>query len=266
MAEAVNEPREPSAARERRRRHRRGFVIAYILLATALAVAAVAFVSLLARPEPEPPPQRPLFGQFRPTAGGLDGANQIASFVGDRYRLPSGKQMVLIVAGRLEIQDTPIPAIAIQEAGGTDGDETQVLPADNTLVYSLCGSGKACAIAEGKPTAARGLVVRREALELALYTFAYLDEFDSVAAFLPPPRGQDVPRLVFFRRNDLEGALDADVRAGLIEGHAPLPGDITSVEGLAIDELVMPRLFSFTFQQLQDGRPILVLQPLASGG
>jgi hypothetical protein len=265
MAEALNEAPATAAAPERRSRYRGRFLIAYALLGIALAVAVVVFLALMTRPEPEPPAPRPQFGQFRPSGDGLQGANEIASFVADRYRLPSGKQMVLVVAGPLEIQETRIPAIAIQDAG-EGGDETQILPADNTLVYSLCGLGKDCAIAEGKPSEARGRLVRREALELALYTFAYLDQFDSVAAFLPPPRGQNVPRVVFFRRGDLEGSLDQEFRANLVEGHAPLPADITGIEGIEIDRLVVPRLFSFAFQQLQDGRPILVLEPLASEG
>jgi hypothetical protein len=262
MAEALNELPVVPAAPDRRRRHRGRFIVAYALLAVALVVAAVAFASLLTRPEPKPAPPRPQFGQFRPTTSGLEAANQIAEFVAPRYRLPSGKQMVAVAAGPLSVQETPIPAIAIQEdAQGSDGD-VQVVPAENAVVYSLCGLGKDCSIPEGKPSRVRSRLVRREAIELALYTFAYVDGADSTLAFLPPPKGETASYLVYFRREDLD--LDVRVKAAFVEARPPPPGQMTRAEATAIDALTIPRTFKFAFRQLQDGRPILVLEPLES--
>ena len=263
MAEGVERlaaPASPSPAR--RRRFGRRFVLAYALLGVALALAAVAFASLLTRPEPKAAPPRPQFGQFRPTIGGLEGATQIAEFVAPRYRLPSGKQIVAVAAGPLSVQETAIPAIAIQDnAQGGDGD-IEIVPAENAIVYSLCGLGKDCSIPEGTPSRARSRLVRREAIELALYTFAYLDRADSALAFLPPPKGKTAPYLVYFRRQDL--ALDERVKAAFVEGRPPSPAQMTRAEATAIDTLTIPRVFKFAFRQLQDGRPILVLQPLES--
>jgi hypothetical protein len=41
---------------------------------------------------------------------------------------------------------------------------------DDTAVFLLCGATKSCKISEGNATVARGTVLRREALELAMYT------------------------------------------------------------------------------------------------
>src|SRR5581483_10408740 len=52
------------------------------------------------------------------------------------------------------------------------------------------GRGSHCSIASGEATPTRGRLVRREALEVALYTFKFAPSIDSVAAFMPPAPGQ----------------------------------------------------------------------------
>ncbi len=44
-----------------------------------------------------------------------------------------------------------------------------------------------CSIKEGKPSNERGLLVTREALELALYTFRYVSGVERVIVTMPPP-------------------------------------------------------------------------------
>src|SRR6202012_5579499 len=64
----------------------------------------------------------------------------------------------------------------------------------NTIAYNLCGiGGKNCAIGVGKPSTNRLLLLRREALELALYTFKYISGTDNVVAILPPGHTQTSP-------------------------------------------------------------------------
>ena len=57
-------------------------------------------------------------------------------------------------------------------------------------MFSLCGLGQSCAIATGKASVERGTLVRREILELALYTFKYVGGVNHVIAFMPPARGK----------------------------------------------------------------------------
>ena len=83
----------------------------------------------------------------------------------------------------------PIHYVALR---GPKGVIDQVDPVDpsNAISYSLCGGGSSCAIATGTPSVARGTLVRREILELALYTFKYVGGIKNVIAFMPPPAGQ----------------------------------------------------------------------------
>ena len=63
----------------------------------------------------------------------------------------------------------------------------------------MCGLGGACAI-KGKASTTRFMLVRREALELALYTFKYDGDVDSVVV-LPPTKTDDTVALLFRREH-----------------------------------------------------------------
>src|SRR5207248_11203222 len=66
----------------------------------------------------------------------------------------------------------------------------------NTIAYNLCGiGGKACAIGVGTPSTERLLLLRREALELALYTFKYIHGTQNVVAILPPGKSAQTSAL-----------------------------------------------------------------------
>ena len=88
----------------------------------------------------------------------------------------------------------------------------------NSVMYNLCGVGQNCSIAEGQPSEARARLLRREALELALYTFKYVDDVDSVIALLPVNLGDpateedDTSTALFLEKKDfarqLRGPLD----------------------------------------------------------
>ena len=88
-------------------------------------------------------------------------------------------------------------------------DVLGVVDSTKTAMYILCGDGPHCAINEGKPSVARGTVLRREALELALYSFRYLDNTDSVVAFFPPQKGKNLNHVYFFAKTDFKDQLDA---------------------------------------------------------
>jgi len=117
-----------------------------------------------------------------------------------------------------------------------------------SVMYVLCGgsSGSACKITEGKPSVARGTVLRREALELALYTFEYSRPIEHVVVFFPPgPKESSLKSALFFHRNDLASALDRPLRVTLPEAQPPLPGRIASREKATVDELTGPRLYRY---------------------
>ena len=102
----------------------------------------------------------------------------------------------------------PVSAIAIRpdtSRGQAEENDIDVVSGGNSIMYSLCGLGDACSISEGVPSEARHALLRREALELSLYTFKNVDGIDSVTVFLPPrPDGQAAPTAVFLKRSDVQ--------------------------------------------------------------
>jgi hypothetical protein len=236
--------------------HWRRFLLVYTALGLVLAGAAGALVLLLAKGGPA---EGPAWSVWRPDGDEDQMAQQIAAHVASGYRLPSGQQLVTVQAAPPRVQNVPLGAIAIRRPPGLSPDEAiTVLPVDSTVVYILCGLGQDCAIEEGEPSTARLLLLRREALELALYTFRYLEK-DRVVAFLPPPPGQQPSFALFFQRGDLTTELDKPLRTTLPHDQPAQPEAILPAEVATIDRLTEPRFFRFSFQQLQDGTAVLVL-------
>jgi hypothetical protein len=236
--------------------HWKRFLLIYAALALVLAGAAGALVLLLAKGGPD---EGPAWSAWRPEGDEDQMAQQIAAHVASGYRLPSGQQLVSVQAAPPRVQNVPLGAIAIRRPPGLSPDEAiTVLPVDNTVVYILCGLGQNCAIEEGEPSTERLLLLRREALELALYTFRYLEK-DRVVAFLPPPPGQQPSFALFFQRGDLTTEIDQPLRTTLPHEQPPQPEAILPAEIATIDRLTEPRFFRFSFQQLQDGTAVLVL-------
>ena len=176
-------------------------------------LAAGALVYLVSQPGTEP---RGPFSPWEPQSeDAQDRAQEIANFVGGNYRLDPETQLVTVQAAPPRVQDFPLAAVAIGSAPGGatfSGDNIPVFPADDTIVYILCGLGQECAISEGEPSEERQRLLRREALELALYTFRYVDDIDNVVVFMPPPPGFRPSYALFFQRPELEDLVDRPLR------------------------------------------------------
>lgn len=142
-----------------------------------LGVAAIALaVSLALRPSPHPGVP---WATWRPSSSGGDTAEQIAAHVAPEYSLSAGHRLVGISGGPQAISGQPV-VVALRKSGSAP----EQLP-ENGVFYQLCGSGPNCSI-PGKPSLQRGLLVRREALELALYTFHYISSASQVIVTFPP--------------------------------------------------------------------------------
>jgi hypothetical protein len=149
----------------------------------------------------------------------------------------------------------------------------------NTIAYSLCGIGaKNCAIGTGKASSDRLLLLRRQALELALYTFKYLSGTDNVLAVLPPGHTQTTNTLskqpptsnassstkpvtiaVLFQRQELAPLLDLI----LPEQQPPTVAEMAKApEADLVAQATARGLFSEQLQQAQDGSSVMVLAPL----
>jgi len=240
--------------------HGRKFGLAYLGLAAVLGAAAGTFVLLVERGPPPPPPP---WSAWRPTsASAVQRSTEIARHIAARYHLPSGKRLVRVYVGN-PTGPAPIRFLAVAKSPEPkNASDFNTFDGSSTLMYILCGDGKQCSINEGKPSVERAAVLRREALELVLYTFRYVDGVDSVVAFFPPRKGQKPQHALFFRKDDVEDELDAPLRKTLPEPAPPVPGEakLSAVERKTIDELTTARVFRYAVQNAQ-GQRVLVLAP-----
>ena len=189
-----------------------------------------------------------------------DGAEEIARHVGGRYRMSGGDQLVLVTGGPLRVAGLDIPVrLATRESAGGASEVK-----GRSVMYQLCGLGPRCAINKGKASNERGLLLQREALELALYSFRYLGGVKNVVALLPPPPGKRLQRAMLFRKGDYESALDRPLAATLPSPPPTLNALPDSPEAPLIRRLTEDTLFTYSFQQGQDLTAFLVLQQMPS--
>jgi len=207
----------------------------------------------------------PAWSAWRPHGGGQGAAKEIASRVGGEYRLPGGNQLVDVIAKAPSVSPgkttVPIRYVAVV-THGKQYDTFDVSPT-TSVMYSLCGLGPACAIASGTPSVARGRLVRREILELALYTFKYIPGMQSVIAFMPPAAGTQPKYVVYLQKSDLSQELKVPL-ADTLQSKTPLPNTIPAREVRLVDAVTDPKYFSYTLSQTQLGDAVLVLAPLAA--
>jgi len=193
---------------------------------------------------------------------------QIADHVGHEYKLnKKGAQLVAIVPEAPLVTSgthkVAISNIAIRKVAKNDKGIV-VLPSTHTWTYEFCGLGSQCSIASGTPSESRGRLVRREALEVALYTFRSVPSVDTVVAFMPPPPGQQQSTLLYLQKADLQKELSQPLRRTLPLTTPPLPNSPDVQEQRTIDKLTLPDVYSYHLQQLQDASALLVLDPFQS--
>ncbi len=250
------------------RPYRSKFLVAYFLLAAIVGVAVAAFLvfantdTVTSSGSGGQQAQPKAWNGFRPEGFVSDQVHQIATYVSSTYHLPDGHELVAVKASiPPSFQNTLVItdyAVSVPNGGQTSYD---VIPAANSVTYELCGLGPQCAIASGTPSAARNRLLRREALELALYTFHYEPSLQTVVTYLPPARGQKASFVLLFLRDQLAGALAQPLSATLPEAKPPLPNAISAVEAKTIDGLTAPDLYRFSFTRGQDGGVWLVFNP-----
>jgi hypothetical protein len=246
------------------------FVIIYSVLAILAGGAVGAFVVILSRPEAPPQPR---WSTWAPTGSDQARAKQVADHVSHAYKLQNGQQLAAALVGPPQVSagengDVPVSAIAIRpdtSTGKKEESDIEVIGARNSLQYILCGLGANCSIKGGTATEARHALLRREALELALYTFKYVHGVDAVSVFLPPrPDMAAAPTSVFLRKRDLTGELSRPL-ARTIGVKTPTIGAMSKPELETVDRITQARLYSYEYQQAQDGSAVLVYAPVVLG-
>jgi hypothetical protein len=275
--------------------HSRKFRVATAML-VGVAVGAIVVAVALAGGGSKTAAPAPWSDWAPPDSGNL-GARDIADHVAPFYRISAADQLAVVTVMNLT---NASPANVASSASGTgtgstanSGLQVAVKPdptssgvsllSGTTIGYNLCGIGGAnCAIGLGQPSADRLLLLRREALELALYTFKYDHGVDNVVAILPPGQMQTTGTLtttppplkksvstkpvdvaVLFVRSELQPWLSQPLSDTLPEQFPPSVAEMGSApEAGLVDQITARGLFSEKMVQAQDGSNLIVLDPL----
>lgn len=230
----------------------------------ALGISALAITVLTLRSERPTVPAD--WSSWRPPGTGFAAATQIANHVGAEYRLASKAQMLAIQAGPLALDGVPLTLLLKTGTANVAGVQ------GNAVLYKMCGLGSSCSIV-GTPTAERLTLVRREALELALDTFEYVENADEVVVFLPPVVPAATPGAkrpvagatdaLFFQASDLRSELNRPLSTTL----SARPPTVDTVDKASdtpvVRALTKPSFYSFSIvPQPADATVFLVLSPL----
>jgi hypothetical protein len=234
------------------------------------------------------------WSDWQPTDGGTLGAREIADHLAPLYRISRVDQLDVITV--VNLANATAAATATQTGTSTGGLQVAVqfdpskaqvsLLSGNTIAYNLCGVGSSnCAIGIGQPSSDRLLLLRREALELALYTFKYVSGVQNVVAILPPGHTEATSTLtskppaanakasakpvdiaLLFVRDELKPFLNAPLRDIFPEQFPPTVPELSlwkqTPEAGLVDQITARGLFSEKLVQAQDGSNLIVLDPL----
>jgi hypothetical protein len=211
------------------------------------------------------------------TTDSFTGAVEIARHVGGTYRNEKRKPLASVSGGPIAFNQ-----FLLTVALADNGDKLDLVGGGGSGVqYVLEGTGKNGRLQDSKPSKARHRLLRREALELALYSFRYLPKVTMVVTLLPPapkieqvrpvPKGKKAAKAskakapavqsqaIFYRPGDLESQLKVPLK--LTMATTPPPIDkLDGEEARRIDSLTLSNLFEFKRGQGQDGRAYLVLK------
>jgi hypothetical protein len=264
VAKASDRP-APAMVGKAANRYSLRFGLLYGGLAVVFVAAVVGFVVLVVNPDSSSSNSSSsgkAWSPWKPASGTpAVMARAIAKHVANEYKLnKKGTQLVAVVSGRPTVTaDThkiAISTITVNQGGGDD-----VVPTNSTWSEQLCGLGTACSIDSGQATEARGRLVRREALEVALYTFKFVPTINSIVAFMPPPPGKPPTTLLYLQKDALAKQLSEPLSATLPLASPPLPTAPDPMEKATIDKLTLPKVYTFKVQQLQDASAVLILNP-----
>jgi hypothetical protein len=237
----------------------------------------------------------PDWSSWKPPDSGNQGAQDIADHIAPFYRLSGTDQLDVITVMNLANPSTVSASSTTSTA--SNGLEVAVKPntfssqisllGGKTVAYNLCGTGSNnCTIGTGTPSSDRLLLLRREALELALYTFRYIGGVNNVVAVLPPGRPAVTSTLtakppsqtgktssplldtaVLFVKAELSPWLSQPLGATLQEFPPAAAAPQLALwhqtpEAGLVDQITARGLFSEKLVNAQDGSNLLVLDPL----
>lgn len=209
---------------------------------------------------------------WAPTTTGTRAVRDIARHVSPSYRQANGRQLVGAVAGPMIVRFTegtkPVSALLISSGiSGRVAEHIDVTFPNAGVSYTLCGRLAQCQ-PSANPTVAEQVLLQREALELALYTFHYLPESDHVVVFLPPRPGvqQTDPRYdraIYVPREALSDQLRSPLAATMQTPKSGIaPETLSQADGNTVLGILAGHMFHWAYQQSPDNSVLLVLSPI----
>jgi hypothetical protein len=263
---------EPVRAPEHPRVYRWRFAVAYLALAVLAGAGVGVAVMLLDRPDDR---AGPAWSDWKPVGHQASYPDQIADFVGEAYRNTNGRQLAGVVASAPRVSNqtdfVPVQNLFIQNESAlpSASPDVDVVGVGDSVMYVLCGFGLQCSIAEGEATPERLMLLRREALELALYTFRYVDGAESAIVVLPTELGQnaedpadDQRFALYLEKKNFERELARPVSATLPLATPPQASALDERETRTVERLTDPSIFQYEFQQAQTGGAVMILAPI----
>jgi len=244
-------------------RYTRQLITVYTILLVLAVAALVGLVVLVIRPGHE---ASPAWSSWKPENGGVAAmTKQIADHIGAQYRMTEGgSQLLAVLPTDASItngnQKVPLRAIAIRRAPQTNTG-IRVIGTEKTRLYILCGLGKNCSIEGGKASTTRGRLVRREALEAALYTFKFVPSVDSILAYMPPGPNATSSEVLFLEKDAFKDQLKQPLQKTLTAKTTPLPDSEDLGEAKTIDDLTLKHVFTYEYQPIETGGALVILDP-----
>lgn len=228
------------------------FALVQLLVMVAFAGMLVVFAYLITRSD-----SSQAWSSFKPR--GSDTylrAQNLANHVAPRY-VSGGNPIAVVQAQPLIYKQEGVDGIAFMRAPnqGVGTAFTQFEPADKTLVYVFCGRAANCGLVPGGEDISP--LLQEESLELALYTFEYWPDIDSVVALLPPS-GTRSPALLL-RRRKLKDKLSRPLEATLPRHDVVSTSSVTTNELATVERLTQSAIFLSSFKQTPNGHMILLL-------
>lgn len=232
----------------------RRFAVVLLLVMVLFAGMLGFFAYLMSRSDSS---KAAFWSSYKPPAGELyESAQSMADYVAPRY-VSNGDPIAVVQAQPPIFEQSEVAGIAFMQRPnqGVGTAYRQFEAADNTMMYVFCGPAAGCALpARGEDVTP---LLRRESLELALYTFTYWPDINSVVVLLPPDKAAKPAFL--FRRKALAAQLSRPLESTLPKRDAITTSSMTEGELATVEALTEDNIFLSSFQQTANRQTILLL-------
>jgi hypothetical protein len=248
VADAVEKPS--------RRAHSKGFLAANLVVVCGFFAVLILFGMLVSHGTSNS------WSSYKPRGGDVfTKAQNMADHVAPAYKY-NGQPIAVVQAQPLLYQDAVVDGIAFTRTPfrKIGSPFKQFEPSGSTVAYVFCGTAPKC----GLPSIGAEDTVpllRRETLELALYTFKYSPSVQSIVGLLPPAGNANYA--IYLRRKNFANELSKPLDATLPQHKVLSYEQLSPVEKATVDRLTVKSTYQSQFSQGANGRTLLVLRSVS---